>query len=730
MSKNKTCKVIKKHSSDTAFDMEACIESIRRYLPNLDEWDTWIRSGIYIKDTFKKYISSYRLLGSQKPALGHSRIEVLMVKAQIGVQLSDAAAPCIDFISGHLAQSGTDAAYVILIPSTGAGWYFFFLASPKLHTITIPEDILKHICESSIKNYLKNVCGVSSNILDCYLSSGYALFDDSIIRSKAKDIDKALKNVKFCDIAAGSGQISRAMAALIARLRLDLNKYLGSSAERSGKRFAEHFFSDSLYATDCSAAALEILKTELRMELESEKAIKENHFVWGNVLIEDLFEGAKFDIAAANPPHMRQNEFSLIRDKLENYVSYRNNADLYCYYAEKAFNTVKEGGCASLLMSNRWMRSDYGAGLRGFLSGLNITEIIDYGNIPAVDEVVTPMSVVIGTNEPPSGKIRYTSVEDTDYENISLLVEENSIQYDSAGLGEDRWVFSSDEIGPLMDKIKRAGIPLGEYVNGKLYRGLLTGLNEAFAVDSAKAEELIKEDAASRKILHPFLSGRNVKRYAEPAIKKYLIFIPKGYTDKMRGQTEPWEWLSNTYPAIARHLLEFEHKASQRKDKGDYWWELRSCKYYDEFEKTKIICPTIVKQISATMDPSGLFSNDKTSIIASDDFYLLGLLNSRLMDFYFRRISTELLNGYYELKPANLTMLPIRRISSTNSFHMALRAEIEAGAMKLSELCSSKRSGQTEETSAQILETERSVNRAVYKLYKLTPKEIALVENN
>ena len=61
---------------------------------------------------------------------------------------------------------------------------------------------------------------------------------------------------------------------------------------------------------------------------------------------------------------------------------------------------------------------------------------------------------------------------------------------------------------------------------------------------------------------------------------------------------------------------------------------------------------------------------------------------------------------------------------------MALRAEIEAGAMKLSELCSSKRSGQTEETSAQILETERSVNRAVYKLYKLTPKEIALVENN
>ena len=115
--------------------------------------------------------------------------------------------------------------------------------------------------------------------------------------------------------------------------------------------------------------------------------------------------------------------------------------------------------------------------------------------------------------------------------------------------------------------------------------------------------------------------------------------------------------------------------------------------YYDEFEKTKIICPTIVKHISATIDTNGLFSNDKTSIIASGDFHLLGLLNSSLMDFYMRRICTELLNEHYEVKPANLAVLPIKKISPTNSFHVNLKTEIENGAMKLSKLYDTERSG-------------------------------------
>ncbi len=191
----------------------------------------------------------------------------------------------------------------------------------------------------------------------------------------------------------------------------------------------------------------------------------------------------------------------------------------------------------------------------------------------------------------------------------------------------------------------------------------------------------------------------------------------------------PEEWLCSQYPAIAEHLAQHEEKASKRRDKGDYWWELRSCRYYDEFEKTKIICPTIVKHISATIDTNGLFSNDKTSIIASGDFYLLGLLNSSLMDFYMRRICTELLNEHYEVKPANLAVLPIKKISPTNSFHVNIKTEIENGVMALSKLCSVHERDRSDKVNEEMREAERAINRAVGRLYRLSAKEASLIEN-
>lgn len=722
MSVNLFSNVVYKQSSGSASDMGAYVSRIRTFLPELDEAETWIRSGLYIGEKFKGHISSFRLLGSQKTILGHSRIEVLLVKTQIGISLSDSEDLCIEFISDHLLQTAADAAFVLLVPSSGHGWRFFFIKSAKHSTIKIPDDILRHICTGTVKIYLRRSCSLSDQVIDGYLSTGYALFDDSIIRTKAREIDKALRDIKFCDIAVGSGQMAITMSSLVSQIRFGLNKYLGNTAERTEKNFRSHFFKHSLYAADFDAGALEIFKIGLRLDSDSYKSISNDNFIWGNILTEDLFKDRNFDITATNPPHLREDEFSFIKDKLEGYSSFRNNADLYCYYAERAFGITKEGGSVGLLMSNRWLRSEYGCGLRNFLSGRNIFEIIDYGNIPPVEGISTPLSVVIAANMPPAAAIKVTSVEDTDHENLSILVEETSTLLEPSALSEERWIFGSLDIAELIEKINGSGIPLGEYVKGGIFRGLLTGLNEAFTVDKAKAEQMIKTDAATASILRPFLSGRNVKRYAEPSVKNFLIFIPKGSTDEMRGNADPWIWFSTSYPAVAAHLNKFKEKAQKRMDQGDYWWELRSCTYYPEFEKTKIISPAIVKQISAAIDTKNLFSNDKTTIIPTEDFYLLGLLNSRLMDFCMRRISTELLNGYYELKPANLQELPIKPISPTNSFHMILKSDIETGAMKLS--------NSPDLSREEVREEERRINRAVYKLYKLTPAEISLVENN
>lgn len=721
--------VISVEKSSEAFDIQGYMAKARRLLPSLDESDTWIRSGIHIHDDYKHYISSYRLLGSQRPAIGRARVEALLIKTQVGTKLSDAEKPCVDFIGDYLARSGVDAALAALVPSTGGGWRFFFISSPKLERIEIPEDVLNYICTSAVKNYLKKRCGLSNAALDGYLSPAYALFDDTPIRARARDMDKALRDVKYCDIACGTGRIAFAMADRIAALRFDLNKYIGG-AERSEKRFRDFFLTHSLYATDYDAGCLEVLKATARLGLEEEKELPENRFAWGNILIEELFSNAVFDIVATNPPHMKQEEFSIIKDRLTDFAAFANNADLYCFYAERAFGLAREGGSLALFMSNRWMRSEYGGNLRKFLSCKNISEIVDYGNIPTVKNVATPMSIISALNEPPSGSFNVATVSDTDYDDISAFAEEHASSCPSSRLTGEGWAFDSKDTAALMTKILSAGRPLGEYVEGRLYRGILTGLNEAFTLSAADAEELLRLEPDSADILRPFLSGRNVKRYSAPTVKKYLIFIPKGFTNANRGETQPWEWLSSKYPAAAARLAKYEKKAEARRDKGDYWWELRSCKYYDAFGRPKIICPSIVRQISATMDKSGLYSNDKTSVVAADDYYLLGLLNSSLMDFYFRRISAKLLNDHYELKPANLAKLPIREVSPTNSFQVRLYTEIERGAMELSSLCAVPKGERTDEEAESIRKTERAINKAVCRLYKLTPQEINIVENN
>ncbi len=714
-------------ASEALIDFSEYLSEARAYLPALNEDDNWIRSGIHIGEKYKPFISSYRLFGSQTPGAGRGRTEVLTVKAQLGVSLPEAMPRCVEFVNEHLIRSQSDAALVALVTSGGEGWRTFYIVSPVHSHILIPDDILAHTCSGALKIHIKRACGLTDAAVDGFFSCGYSLFDDTVIRARAKEIDRSLRYFKFCDIAAGSGQMIYAMAALVSKLRSGLNKYLGSASDRTERNFFEMFVLHSLYASDFNAGALEILKTRLRMD--TGKKIDDRRFVWGNILTEDLFEGMTFDVIATNPPHMKQDEFSFIREKLEAFESFSHNTDLYCYYAERAFGLAVEGGGAGILMSNRWMRSAYGTGLRSFFSKKNITEIVDYANIPPVKGIFTPLSIVAGANEPPSEALRVTVVEEAGYENISLYVDEEKAYMDSSSFSGEGWSFDPEDTAALMNKLNGLGTPLEKYVDGRIYRGILTGLNEAFAPERERAEKLIEKDPRSSKILRPFLSGRNVKRYAMPNVKKYLIFLPKGTTDTMRGELGPEEWLCSEYPAIAEHLAQYEEKASKRRDKGDYWWELRSCRYYDEFEKTKIICPTIVRQLSATIETHGLFSNDKTSIIASGDFYLLGLLNSNLMDFYMRRVCTELLNDHYEVKPANLASLPIREVSSTNSFHVNLRAEIENGAIALSKLYSVREAERSDKANEEILENERRVNRAAAKLYRLTPAEISLVEN-
>jgi len=143
------------------------------------------------------------------------------------------------------------------------------------------------------------------------------------------------------------------------------------------------------------------------------------------------------------------------------------------------------------------------------------------------------------------------------------------------------------------------GRPLGKYVDGRIYRGILTESNKAFVIDRETKDRLIREDPKNGEIIKPFLMGRDVHRYRIPQADRYLILIPKGWTDERAGgQKNRWKWLKENYSSIATQLKPFAKEGESRYDKGYYWWELRACDYYDAFERPKIILPSIVKSAS------------------------------------------------------------------------------------------------------------------------------------
>ena len=194
-----------------------------------------------------------------------------------------------------------------------------------------------------------------------------------------------------------------------------------------------------------------------------------------------------------------------------------------------------------------------------------------------------------------------------------------------------------------------------------------------------------------------------------------------------------WGLLKKSYAAIANHLSPFAEKAAKRYDKGEYWWELRTCHYYDEFEKPKIIIPAIVQRASYTFDTEGFYSNDKTSIIVSDDLYLLGILNSRVADFVIHSISSTKQGGYFEYKPMYVQQIPIRAVELSNPADVDLGNRIEDQVRAMLELQKQLKTARTGHDRAviqrQIEATDRRIDQLVYDLYGLTVEEIQIIEN-
>lgn len=442
---------------------------------------------------------------------------------------------------------------------------------------------------------------------------------------------------------------------------------------------------------------------------------------------QDIIGG--FDIVIGNPPYIQLQKDGGSLAKLyekQKYETFSRMGDIYTLFYEKGLQLLKPEGHLCFITSNKWMRAGYGEGLRKFFQKYNPKILIDLG--PGIFESATVDTniLIIQKRQTTQKKLKAVTLQRQNGEPVNIEAQLTKKGVTLSNLTKDSWFIGSNAEQKLKEKIERIGKPLKEW-DVKIYRGVLTGLNEAFIIDSKKREEILANcnDEAERirteAIIKPILRGRDIKRYYYEWAGLWVIIIPTGWTNENRKNKKPDEFIYDQFPALMSYLKQYEEKAKKRDDQGDYWWELRHCAYYPEFEKEKVVYSEIVRQPQFYYDTEK-FCVEATSFLMTGEKikYICGLLNSNPVTYFFKKwyAGGGLGEDGYRYKKTFLEKLIIPPITPSNQ---SIVQQIEALVDKI--LFAKKGNSQTNTS-----EWEREIDRLVYKLYELTDGEIEVIE--
>lgn len=493
------------------------------------------------------------------------------------------------------------------------------------------------------------------------------------------------------------------------------NSLLGYPYEKRGLERLETLKFDFFNEKDSEKK--QFLRNKIQKELDeifkiTQKSLGYHVTIDFKINFSEVFrERGGFDIVIGNPPYVRHENIVEFKEAFKNqFACYVGTSDLYVYFYEKGITILRENGILTLISSNKYFRSRYGEKLRNFLRNkTRIQKVIDFGDAHVFDAIAYPSILVLQKSVPDNQELSaLVWQQNQPLSKFNEITKRHAFSIKQNDLKSDIWRLESNLVLNLLGKLQNSGKQLYDYVDGRIYRGVVTGLNEVFVINEERKDHLISKSSSSAEVIKPLLRGRDVKRWRVEFQNFWLIFTRRGIDISF-------------YPAIYDYLYKFKDKlepgiAGGRKSGIYKWYEIQdNTAYWNEFEKPLIVWGNLTTLPNFALTKPGMFLNAPANLIASESKYLLGLLNSKTTEFLIAKSGAERQGGFLEYKPMYVSKLSIPDVS------------IEKQS-PIIDLVNKILMEKQVNPQADVSVLEEEIDDIVYQLYELTGNEIDIVE--
>ncbi|MEP0804300.1 MAG: Eco57I restriction-modification methylase domain-containing protein [Chloroflexota bacterium] len=494
---------------------------------------------------------------------------------------------------------------------------------------------------------------------------------------------------------------------------------------------------------------------EGRLMPDEEEIRRVNPFDWEREFPQAFAQGG-FDAVIGNPPYIRiqamqewaSGQAEYFKQKYK--AASKGNYDIYVVFIEKALSLLNEAGRLGFILPHKFFNAQYGEPVRGLISqGKHISKIVHFGD-QQVFAGATTYTCLLFLNRQSQNEFEFTRVSDLESWQ-TVETSEISGTINTVSVSSAEWNFTVGKGAALFEKLSQMPVKLGD-VTDRIFQGLVTGADPVFILKNVEggkyySEATKKEYAIEKNLMHLLCKGSvNIRRYSISQLEKSILF-PYKLVDGKAILLSPKE-LEARFPVAWQYLKENKVLLESRergKWKHDKWYAFGRSQNLSEMEQKKILTPSIANRASFTLDSMdyyyfvgsgggggggyGITLKTETQMTYE---YLLGLLNSKLLDVYLKAYSSSFSGGYFAYNRQYIEQLPIRPIDFTNpaekAQHDKMVSLVERMLSLHKALAAAQSPAEKERLERQIEVTDRAIDALVYELYGLTEEEIRIVE--